>query len=155
SIYDSFDWYRRFGDPSFEYGRALTATTGTVLLRLANATVLPFEFTGLAAAVRGYVAEIEGIRRADPAAPPLDWTPIETSLVRLAAAGAAWERALGTLSELEEARLASLRRELDQIDHLVYGTERLLRHDPGLPDRPWFRHLLYASDPYRGRIVST
>ena len=44
SIYDSFDHYTRFGDPNFDYGIALAKTTGRLVLRLANADVLPFEF---------------------------------------------------------------------------------------------------------------
>ena len=44
SIYDSFDHYTRFGDPNFDYGIAQAKTTGRLVLRLANADVLPFEF---------------------------------------------------------------------------------------------------------------
>src|SRR6185369_4598090 len=43
SVYDSFDHYTRFGDPNFDYGIAQAKTTGRLVLRLANADVLPFE----------------------------------------------------------------------------------------------------------------
>ena len=59
SIYDSFTWYSRFGDPDFTYGKALTQVMTTSLMRLADAPILPFEFGAFARAVRGYVAEIE------------------------------------------------------------------------------------------------
>src|SRR4029078_12720335 len=45
SIYDSFAWYIKFGDPTFEHGRALAQVNGTIVMRLASADVLPFEFT--------------------------------------------------------------------------------------------------------------
>jgi hypothetical protein len=48
SIYDSFDLYTRFKDPTFEYGIALAQTVGRAELRLAEADVLPFEFTAFA-----------------------------------------------------------------------------------------------------------
>jgi N-acetylated-alpha-linked acidic dipeptidase len=59
SIYDDFTWYTKFDDTSFVYGRALAQTVGTAVLRLADADVLPFEFTSLAATVGRYAKEIE------------------------------------------------------------------------------------------------
>ena len=44
SIYDSFDDFTRFKDPTFAYGVALAQTMGRCVLRLADADVLPFEF---------------------------------------------------------------------------------------------------------------
>ena len=58
SIYDSFDHYIRFGDPTFAYGITLARTTGRTLLRLADADVLPFEFESFAETVTRYVGEI-------------------------------------------------------------------------------------------------
>ena len=58
SIFDSFDWYVRFGDPDFAYGVALAQTAGRMMLRMSNADVLPFDFTRFASTVDGYVREI-------------------------------------------------------------------------------------------------
>ncbi|MBI3766273.1 MAG: M28 family peptidase, partial [Ignavibacteriales bacterium] len=58
SIYDSYSHYSRFGDPSFEYGIAQAQTTGRAMLRLANADVLPFEFSNFAETVGKYVREV-------------------------------------------------------------------------------------------------
>jgi hypothetical protein len=58
SIYDSFDHYIRFGDPGFEYGVALVRTCGRVVLRLADADVLPYEFSNFADTLGKYVKEI-------------------------------------------------------------------------------------------------
>jgi len=43
SIYDSFDHFIRFGDPNFDYGITQAKTAGRLMLRLADADVLPFE----------------------------------------------------------------------------------------------------------------
>ena len=58
SVYDSLDHYTRFGDPGFDYGITLAQTAGRVMLRLANAEVLPFDFLGVADSVGRYVKEI-------------------------------------------------------------------------------------------------
>ena len=59
SIYDDFKWYTTFDDTAFVYGRALAQTVGTAVMRLADAEVLPYEFTGLAETVGRYVKEVE------------------------------------------------------------------------------------------------
>ena len=62
STYDSFYWYTHFSDTDFSFGAALSRTMGTALLRLADADVLPFEFTATAHALREYVGEIDKLR---------------------------------------------------------------------------------------------
>ena len=54
SIYDDFYWYTHFGDPDFIYGRALAQTVGTAVLRLADANLLPFDFTDFADTINKY-----------------------------------------------------------------------------------------------------
>src|SRR5712692_3858400 len=57
-IYDSIDHYTRFGDPGFAYGVVLAQTAGRVVLRLANAETLPFDFSSLADTVDRYAKEV-------------------------------------------------------------------------------------------------
>src|SRR5207302_3282659 len=59
SIYDDFYWYTHFSDTDFSYGRALSQTAGTAVMRLADADVLPFEFTDFADTVRKYTDELQ------------------------------------------------------------------------------------------------
>ncbi len=59
SIYDDFKWYTTFDDTSFVYGRALAQTVGTAVLRLADAEVVPYQFTAFGETVGRYVKEVE------------------------------------------------------------------------------------------------
>jgi N-acetylated-alpha-linked acidic dipeptidase len=59
SIYDDFKWYTTFNDSSFVYGRALAQTVGTAVMRLADADVVPYQFTAFAETVGRYVKEVE------------------------------------------------------------------------------------------------
>ncbi|MBO9684516.1 MAG: M28 family peptidase, partial [Flavisolibacter sp.] len=59
SIYDSYDHYTRFGDPGFKYGVALSKTTGRVMMRLANADVLPFDFNSFYKTLNDYASEVK------------------------------------------------------------------------------------------------
>src|SRR5213596_1710013 len=59
SIYDDFKWYTTFDDTAFVYGRALAQTVGTAVMRLADAEVVPYQFTAFAETVGRYVKEVE------------------------------------------------------------------------------------------------
>ena len=56
SIYDDFYHFSKFSDPGFLYGRALSQFSGSLVVRLAEADVLPFEFTNLADTTQTYCA---------------------------------------------------------------------------------------------------
>src|SRR5438105_4706740 len=59
SIYDDFKWFTAFDDTSFVYGRALAQTMGTAVMRLADAELLPYDFTRLAETVGRYAREVQ------------------------------------------------------------------------------------------------
>ena len=64
SIYDDFYWFTHFSDTSFVYGRALAQTVGSMVMRLADAELLPFAFTNLAETAKRYLTELERLRSA-------------------------------------------------------------------------------------------
>ena len=59
SVYDDFYWYTHFQDTDFVYGRALAQTAGTMMMRMADADVIPFQFGDLADTVRTYVTGVK------------------------------------------------------------------------------------------------
>jgi N-acetylated-alpha-linked acidic dipeptidase len=152
SNYDSFYWYTHFSDGDFAYGAALSRTIGTAILRLADADVLPFEFTATASTLRGYVDEIDKLAKKDKDAPALDETPLRTSVDRLQKAAEAYGRACDRWAAaggtLDRARQAELNR-------LLYTSERAFKYEAGLPKREWFKHLAYAPGFYTGYGVKT
>ena len=159
SKYDSFDWYTTFGDTDFTHTRALSQTVGTAILRLADATVLPFNFVDYAETMATYVEEIDELYQsldADADDPPsLDLVPVRTAVSKLEGAGAAYERALGSLASADASAVAGRRDDLAELNRLLYTSERALAHDRGLPGRDWFRHLVYAPGLYTGYGVKT
>ena len=59
SIYDDFYWYTHFSDYDFVYGRALSQTVGTSVMRLADAEVLPFDFVDFADTIQKYTKDLK------------------------------------------------------------------------------------------------
>ena len=184
SNYDSFDHYIRFSDPSFAYGLAESQTVGHVVLRVADADVLPMQFADVAGVYEGYVKELHKLaddkrehahklsalladqvfelsadptRRVGPPAvesevPYLDFAPLDNAIEHLKrstkAYDEAYQRAAGKGLGLEAAQRAKL-------DQLLQGLESALTSHDGLPERPWYKHLIYAPGKFSGYSAKT
>jgi len=184
SVYDSFDHYTRFGDPSFDYGIALAQTAGRVMLRLANAEVLPFEFLSVADSVGRYVTEIsklvddmrqqtaeknrqiqEGTLEAyfdpqkphvlpkpKPEVPAVTFKALQDAVAKLQASSKRFSEQVNRLGLAGRPLSPSAEETLDRI---LFGSERALTRAGGLPQRPWFKHQIYAPGLYTGYGVKT
>ena len=152
STYDSFYWYTHFSDTDFAYGAALSRTIGTAILRLADADILPFEFTATAATLRGYANEIDKLRKDTKDAPPLEMTLVLAAVERLAKAADTYERAS---AQFAASGAALDRAKQVELNRLLYTSERAFKYDAGLPKRDWFKHLAYAPGFYTGYGVKT
>jgi N-acetylated-alpha-linked acidic dipeptidase len=184
SIYDDFAWYTKFDDTSFVYGRALAQTVGTAVLRLADADVLPYEFTGAAATVGRYVKEVEKLVQdeqdstternreldeglftatADPRersfAPPHQDAPPHLDFAPLENALDALTRAADryekAFTRAQSGATAFAQPGAAGINATLITTERALTIADGLPRRGWFRHAIYAPGFYTGYGVKT
>ena len=151
SIYDSFAWYIKFGDPTFEHGRALSQVNGTIVMRLADADVLPFEFTDLADTIGRYVDEIDKLTIRSKVQRDINLASLKSAVKSLIESARRYEDALGKASgdgfkQVKQAK---------SLNELLYQSERKLTSDQGLPRRPWFRHQIYAPGFYTGYGVKT
>ncbi len=183
SIYDSFYHYTQFHDGTFAYGRVLAQTVGTAVVRLADADLLPFEFTNVADTLRTYVKDLQkllkdrqdevreknlritdGVFAAvnDPHRPLV--TP-EPEIVPPAMNFAPLENAATALTEAADrykkaadaARPTVAERPVvvRSVNAKLIQSERQLLDPAGLKNRQWFRHLLYAPGFYTGYAVKT
>lgn len=145
SIYDSFAWYTRFSDTTFEYGQTLVKVSGTMTMRLANAQILPFEFTNFAETVEGYLEEISKLPKQN-----VDLSPLNAAVGKLKRVADDYDRALSAV-----VRTGSLPTEVKELNRLLYQSERKLLSEAGLPRRDWFKHQIYAPGFYTGYGVKT
>lgn len=179
SIYDSFEHYSRFGDPGFAYGVALSKVCGRAVLRLANADILPFEFTNFADTVGEYLNEVtrltDTMREETMAMNRLVssgmWQAVQDPKANFVAPPIKDEVPRIDFEPLKKA-LARLKESADgyqrawagrqlpaaaqrSLDEILYKTERALTRSEGLPRRDWFRHQIYAPGFYTGYGVKT
>jgi N-acetylated-alpha-linked acidic dipeptidase len=185
SIYDDFYWYTHFSDTDFSYGRALSQTAGTAVMRLADADLLPYNFTGFADTIHRYLDELqklwqtkqdEAVERnkeieegvftaiADPkktsVPPPVLEVPPHLNFAPLQNASDALthsaERYQKALEKVSnQGELAVTPDELQALNQKLMQSERKLTSPEGLPGRPWFQHLIYAPGQYTGYDVKT
>lgn len=178
SIYDSYDHYKRFVDPKLEYGVALAKAAGRTTLRLANATVLPFDFKAFHRTVSGYQTEVMALidnmreatdvenmlirdKRYAQAADPTEKTVLPTtkeavpfvSFTNLQNAIAHLEKSAASIADQLAAHPNP--KQADAINQLMYQAEQKLLSTQGLPRRPWFKHTIYAPGYYTGYGVKT
>ena len=151
SVYDTFAWYLKFSDSTFEYGRALSQVNGTIVMRLAGADVLPFEFTNLADTVGRYIDDIDRLARRSAPPKPIDLASLRTATRALGESARRYEEALARA----EAKGFAKVKQPGALNELLYKSERRLTNEQGLPRRPWFRHQIYAPGFYTGYGVKT
>ncbi|MDH3208690.1 MAG: M28 family metallopeptidase [Gemmatimonadota bacterium] len=183
SQFDSFDHYTRFGDPGFRYGVALAQVAGRLVLRFADADVLPMRMANYVTTVERYLGEVEELaddmreeterhnRLVEMDAFRLQADPTETYVPPTAEdvvpffnfapvqnALASLERASTDLDRtladgLQSGSLTPAR--LAEINGILQEVEQALTDEEGLPGRPWFRHMIYAPGFYTGYGVKT
>ncbi len=155
SKYDTFESYTTFADKDFTHGRGLSQTIGSLIMRLADATVLPFQFVDYEETLRTYVDEIEQTHAEVEDAPALDLAAVRAALDELGGAARAYERSLGRLGSTDPSSLVDRSDDLEALNRLVYQSERAFRHEAGHPKREWYKHLVYAPGFYTGYGVKT
>ena len=153
SAYDSLNWYLKYSDGEFLYGRALAQLTGTLLLRLSDAAVLPFQFTDTADTLMRYVVELEKLA-AEKKDAKVNLAPVRAAVEALRKAGQDYEQAYARVDRAPSAALLG-RQELRAVNQLLLQSERKLGNGDGLPRRDWFKHQIYAPGFYTGYGVKT
>ena len=143
SAYDSYHWMTKFGDPKFEYHVAAARIGASMLLRIANADILPYDYVEFARTMRRFGT------RVDSAIASKHW---KTSTAGLTSAIARMEDAAVAFNAARDRALTAQlsTATLKQVNANLLEVERQLTRPQGLVTRSWFRNLIYASDENNG-----
>jgi N-acetylated-alpha-linked acidic dipeptidase len=179
SIYDSYYNFITFKDPGFKYEVTLAQVAGRAALRMANADVLPFDFTHLYKTINGYADELINLLKNSR-----ESTQVENQIInsggykvgedptkKFIAPAAKEEVPYLDFSPLQNA-LADLKKSADSLkvvfqnkiknnavseafNQSLYRAEQQLLNEDGLPRRAWYKHTIYAPGFYTGYGVKT
>jgi N-acetylated-alpha-linked acidic dipeptidase len=177
SIYDDFYWYTHFEDTNFVYGRALAQTAGTMVMRMADADVIPFQYADFADTIHTYVGEVkkladsmraqikernteiaDGVYVAleDPkkksVPPTVEAVPPYLNFAPLDQAS---DDLTAAATAYEKAFSANAAKGNGAVNPQLVQAGRQLLDPGGLPNRDWFQNMIYAPGFYTGYGVKT
>jgi len=177
SIYDDFYLYTHFADTTFVYGRALAQTVGTMVVRMADADVIPFQFADLADTLHTYVGEVKKLAETERAKIKETNTEIADGTYKaltdpkktlvppmaepvppyfnFAPLDQASDDLTNAAADFEKAYTAHAADGKTAVNPQLIQTERVFLDPAGLPKRSWYENLMYAPGLYTGYGVKT
>jgi N-acetylated-alpha-linked acidic dipeptidase len=139
SVFDNFAWFEKFADPDFRYEQQMARVFGLEIIRMAGADVLPFDYEDYGKEILVYIDAAKN-----------------KSKERFGDKSPDFSAAIEGARHLEQAgaKMAQKQRKLpndpERMNTVLRETERALLIPEGLPNRPWYRHAIYAPGQYTG-----
>ncbi|MFL6390216.1 MAG: M28 family metallopeptidase [Terriglobales bacterium] len=139
SAFDNFNWFKKFADPTFVYEQEMARVFGIEALHMSQADVLPYDYELYGKEIGAYIesARDKATRMLGANAP--DFSKASDAAKRFMNAG---------------AKVLAIQKNPPQdaakLNQVLIAAERALLSQQGLPNRPWFRHLIYAPGQYTG-----
>lgn len=137
SMYDSFQWMKKFGDPNFQMHATMARIAGIALVRLADADVLPFDYEEYSEELLRYAADLEAAVKSRGEG--------KLALDELRDAVAAFAASAGRANRALSAAAGS-----DTLNRALVLVEQDLLAPAGLSDRFWYKHTVVAPGAYAG-----
>src|SRR5208282_2146399 len=139
SAFDNFNWFKKFADPDFVYEQQMARIFGLSIIRMADVDVLPYDYEEYAMEIVSYIESAKKKATAE----------FVSQTVNFADASQA-------AHHFEQAAAKILVRQQNsphdpaKLNRALRDAERALLMPEGLPNRPWFRHAIYAPGQYTG-----
>ncbi|MDR3726912.1 MAG: M28 family metallopeptidase [Terracidiphilus sp.] len=148
SVFDNYAWFTQNADPHFLYVQQMARVFGLEALRMADVDVLPYDYvtyardidSSIAAAKKKALsADGKSSSPGDPELASVDFGPAQAAAARFIAAA----------EKVHRLQIAPSG-DLDNLNLALRRTETALLSDGGLPNRPWYRHTIYAPGEFTG-----
>ena len=138
SVFDNYAWFTQNADPHFLYLQQMARVFGLEVLRMADADVLPYDYVAYAHDISAYL-EAAKKKASDANLNSLDFAPAQAAAARFAAA-----------AQKAHALQLAHSGDLAKLNLALRHTETALLTQAGLPNRPWYRHTIYAPGEFTG-----
>eukprot|EP01091_Cochliopodium_minus_P012383 TRINITY_DN3737_c0_g1_i1.p1 TRINITY_DN3737_c0_g1~~TRINITY_DN3737_c0_g1_i1.p1 ORF type:complete len:725 (-),score=190.42 TRINITY_DN3737_c0_g1_i1:246-2420(-) len=146
SNYDSYYWITHFGDTNFTYHAAMAKFYGTIVLRLADDSVLPFDYVDYAndisQRIQSYKTKFNNL--------DIDWSSLENAITYMNTS------ALSINTEIEEYQKWENGKGLREImgksyqlrninDRLMKADQALISDQTLMTGSQWNKHIIYST----------
>ena len=135
SVFDNYQWFVDNADPKFEYLQEMARVLGLEALHMADTDVLPYDYVTYAQEIGIYLDRAKG----RPVAKDMDFTAAQAALARFRKA-----------AEAAHARQLTPGVENGRLNTALRATETAFISPAGLPNRPWYKHMIYAPGEFTG-----
>jgi N-acetylated-alpha-linked acidic dipeptidase len=139
STFDDFAWFKKFGDPTFVYEQQMARVMGLQVLRMAQTDVLPFDYELYGKEVGQFLTAAQKRVQQGNWTEPVDFGAAMKAAQRFEEAGKAIANAQRNIPAKPQA-----------VNVALLGAEHALLDPQGLPNRPFFRHTIFAPGEYTG-----
>jgi len=139
SAFDDFNWFKKFADPTFVYEQEMARVLGIEALHMSDADVLPYDYELYGKEIESYINQAQDKAKQTLGANAPDFSKASQAAQRFEAAGT---KVLAMQNNPPQ--------DAAKLNDTLIAAERALLLDKGLPNRPWFRHAIYAPGQYTG-----
>ena len=145
SNYDSFRYYERFVDPEFQMGATIEKFAGIMSLRLANATLIPYDLKRYPNDLKiHFDSAEEKVRKLKPAFKGFEKTRKAINDLSMAATTAT----KSLLNRVNDIRLSSA--EIQFLNRQLIALEKSFIDQICMYYGDWFKSIYASSDPFSG-----
>ena len=138
SVFDNYAWFTRFADPTFVYEQQQARVFGLEVLHMADTDVLPYDYLTYAKEIAEYIDAAS--RKAKTMGLTLNTSEASAAAEKmLQGAQAVHAKQVNAPASGDAALNSQLRK-----------AEQDLLSPEGLPNRPWYKHTIYAPGQYTG-----
>ncbi|ORY13927.1 hypothetical protein BCR34DRAFT_249291 [Clohesyomyces aquaticus] len=169
SNYDSFDWMERFGDPGFHYHATIAKIWGILAAKVVEAPLIPLNATDYGLGLIKYVDSVkEKAEKAEEAGLLLGSKSQFRSLDKATSRFLKASRSHDSLASDLMQKIADddipwwkwwekvkLYYAIRRVNTKYKFLERQFLYAPGLDERPWFKHIVFAPGKWTGYAGAT
>ena len=138
SAFDNYAWFVQNADPHFVYLQEMARVLGLEALRMADADVLPYDYAAYAREISSYLDAAKR-KATDAGLDSLNFAPAQAAAARFA-----------TAADRVRHLQSSPSGDIAELNTVLRQTESALLSPEGLPNRPWYKHTIFAPGEYTG-----
>jgi len=138
SVYDNYYWMTRFGDPGMRYTATLAKIWGHIIVELGSRPFLPLDYETYAGELKTYLGD--WAEKHDPERK--QGHKLFSLLDDLEEKALMLNSFISSSSQEEEVHDPQKTR---RVNRLLMQLERNFTVPQGIPDRPWFKHLVFGT----------
>lgn len=151
SCFDSSEWMKKYGDPSFDYHRTMVDIISKLILKMADDPIIPFDIGAYADALDTYTNDLERYARAQPGwadtgSKVLRFDPLREGALKIRDAYNMfldWRNAWVSIVSTTGEPPAFMHFRWSWNARLVNLDKHLLDYK-GIPGRKWFKHIVFG-----------